>query len=197
MKRSAASNLKSRRAGKRARRPLGAIDVVVSVREIQRRVRQLARKINRDYAGKTLQVVGVLENGFIFMADLVRALTVPVECSFVRLQMRDSDSGAVAMREIMYIPPVDSAGKEILLVEGIVHSGVTLDHLCRTLLTHQPASLRTAALIDKLDDRRVDVKVDYVGFQLSGRYLVGYGLGQGQFYRNLPFVGRVAPEAKG
>jgi hypoxanthine phosphoribosyltransferase len=106
--------------------------------------------------------------------------------------VRDSDSGLVAMREIMYIPPVDAAGKDLLLVDGVLESGITLDHLCRTLLAQQPASLRTATLIDKTEDRKVDVPVDYAGFRLSGRFLVGYGLGFQDQYRNLPFLARVA-----
>jgi hypoxanthine phosphoribosyltransferase len=91
----------------------------------------------------------------------------------------------------MYIPPVDAAGKELLLVQGVLQSGVTLDHLCRTLLSQQPASLRTATLLDKADERKTDVPVDYAGFQLSGRFLVGYGLGFNDQYRNLPFLARI------
>ena len=191
--------MKKRPASKPQKRPTTVraagskvrLKIVLDEKAIRKRVRELARQINRDYAGKTLHVVGVLEDGFVFMADLVRALTVPVVCSFVRSQVRDSDSGRVAMREIMYIPPVDAAGKDLLLVEGILESGITLDHLCRTLLARQPTSLRIATLIDKAQDRKIDVSVDYAGFQLSGRILVGYGLGyQGQF-RNLPFLARV------
>ncbi len=167
------------------------LEMVVSEKDIRKRVRELAKQINRDYAGKTLYVVGILEDSFVFMADLVRALTVPVVCYFVRSQVRDSDSGGVAMREIMYIPPVDAAGKDLLLVDGVLQSGITFDHLCRTLLAQQPASLRTAALIDKTEDRKVDIPVDYAGFQLSGKFLVGYGLGYQEQYRNLPYLAGV------
>jgi hypoxanthine phosphoribosyltransferase len=167
------------------------LKIVVNEKDIRNRVRALARQINRDYAGKTLHVVGILEDGFVFMADLVRALTIPVVCYFVRSQVRDSDSGMVAMREIMYIPPVDAAGKDLLVLDGVLHSGLTLDHLCRTLLAQQPASLRTAALVDKVGDRKVDVPVDYTGFQLSGQFLVGYGLGYQEQFRNLPYLARV------
>jgi len=151
----------------------------------------LAKQINRDYTGKTVHVIGILEDAFIFMADLVRALTGPVVCYFVRSQVRDSDSGFVAMREILYIPPVDTAGKDLLIVDGLLQSGVTLDHLCQTLLAQQPASLRTAALIDKVEERKIDVPVDYAAFQISGRFLVGYGLGYQEQFRNLPFLARL------
>ena len=176
-------------------RPAGhdrGLKIVVSDKEIHARVRQLARQINRDYAGKTLHVIGILEDCFVFMADLVRALTIPVRCSFVRTQVRDSDSGMVAMREIMYIPPVDAAGKDVLLVQGILQSGITLDHLCRTLMAQQPASLRIAALVDKSEERRIDIPVDYVGFPLAGRFIVGYGMGYQQQYHHLPYLARMA-----
>jgi hypoxanthine phosphoribosyltransferase len=192
MKKRAASKLKKRPATVRATGSAARLKIVVSEKDIRKRVREMARQINRDYAGKTLHVVGVLEDCFVFMADLVRALTIPVVCYFVRSQVRDSDSGLVAMREIMYIPPVAAAGKELLLVQGVLQSGVTLDHLCRTLLAQQPASLRTVTLLDKADERKTDVPVDYAGFTLSGRFLVGYGLGFQEQYRNLPFLARVA-----
>jgi hypoxanthine phosphoribosyltransferase len=191
MKKRAVPKLKKRPMTVRAAGSAARLKIVVSEKDIRKRVRELARQINRDYAGKTLHVVGVLEDCFVFMADLVRALTIPVACSFVRSQVRDSDSGLVAMREIMYIPPVDAAGKDLLLVEGVLQSGITLDHLCRTLLAQQPASLRTATLLDKADERKTDVPVDYAGFQLSGRFLVGYGLGYQEQYRNLPFLARI------
>jgi hypoxanthine phosphoribosyltransferase len=167
------------------------LKVIVEERVIRKRVRELAREINRDYAGKTIHVIGILETGFIFMADLVRALTVPVVCSFIRTQVRDSDNGAVAIREILYIPPVDAARKDLLLVVGVLQSGITLDHLCRTLWVQQPASLRTATLIDKSDDRKIDVRVDYSAFHLSGGYVVGYGLDHQGHYRNLPHLATV------
>ena len=191
MKKSTTSKLKKRSAKLRPAATPAPFKIVVSEKDVRIRVRAMAKQINRDYAGKTLHMVGILEDCFVFMADLVRALTVPVVCYFVRSVVRDSDSGAVAMREIMYIPPVDAAAKNLLIVQGVLQSGITLDHLCRTLLAQQPASLRTATLLDKADERKTDVPVDYAGFQLSGRFLVGYGLGFQDQYRNLPFLARL------
>jgi hypoxanthine phosphoribosyltransferase len=164
------------------------LKVAISEKEIRQRVRELAKQIDRDYKGKALVVVGVLENCLMFMADLVRDLTIPVAYSFIRSQMRDSDSGLVAMREITYFPPVNLGGKHILLVDGVLESGVTLDYLCRTLLAQHPASLRIATLLDKNDERKVDVPVDYAGFKVSGKFLVGYGLGYQDEYRGLPYL---------
>jgi hypoxanthine phosphoribosyltransferase len=197
MKKRATSIAKKRPTNVRTASAGGRLKIIFTEKDIRKRVRELAKQINRDYAGKTLHVVGILENCFVFMADLVRALTIPVVCSFVRSQVRDSDTGLVAMREIMYIPPVEAAGKDLLLVEGVLQSGLTLDHLCRTLLMQQPASLRTAALLDKADERKIDVPLDYAGFRLSGRFVVGYGLGYKEQYRNLPFLARVHNKAQG
>jgi hypoxanthine phosphoribosyltransferase len=172
-------------------RPGERLTIVEDAKAIRKRVGQLARQINRDYQGKTLHVVGVLENCFVFMADLVRGLTIPVVCYFVRSQVRDSDTGPVPLREILYIPHIDVSGKHLLLIEGVLQTGLTQDHLCQTLLAQQPASLRTATLIDKAEERSFDLRADYVGFEFSGKMLVGYGLGYGDRFRNLPYLAQL------
>jgi hypoxanthine phosphoribosyltransferase len=169
-----------------------SLKTVFSEKQIQKRVLSLAEQINRDYRGKTLHVVGILENCFLFMADLVRALKIPVVCHFIRAKIRDTSAGGVALREIMYTPPVDAAGKDILLVDGILQSGVTLDHLYRYILGQNANSVRTATLIEKSDERKVDVATDYVGFRTTAGFLVGYGLGYQEKYRNLPHVASMA-----
>jgi hypoxanthine phosphoribosyltransferase len=165
---------------------------VYSEKQIQERVRELAKQINRDYKGKTLHVVGILEDCFIFMADLVRCLTIPVVCHFMKAEIRDTSDGATAWREIVYTPKVEAAGRDVLLVDGILQSGLTLDHLYRYVLAQNPSSVRTASLIEKSGERRVDVSTDYVAFKSKERFLVGYGLGYEEKYRNLPFVARLA-----
>ncbi len=180
----------------RARRvkipPQNNLRVVFSEKQIHKRVREIAEMMNRDYRGRTLHVVGILENCFLFMADLVRALKMPVVCHFLKAQMRDSASSGVPVREIFYTPKVDAVGKDVVLVDGILQSGVTLDHLFRYILGQRPASVRTATLIEKVDERKVDVATDYVGFRTTGKYLVGYGLGYKETFRNLPFVAHLA-----
>ena len=169
-----------------------SLRVVFTEKQIQKRVRELAEQMNRDYKGKTLHVVGILENCFLFMPDLVRQLKFPVICHFIKAQMHDSSSGGVAVREIMYTPKVEATGRDVLLVDGILQSGVTLDHLCRYMLGQNPSSVRTATLIEKTDERKVDVPTDYVGFKSTEKFLVGYGLGYQDRYRNLPYVARLA-----
>jgi len=166
--------------------------VVFDSGRIRRRVQQLARQINRDYEGKTVHVVGILENCFLFMADLIRLLRPQVVCHFMKAEMHDQPSGGASLREIVFTPKVDVADKDILLVEGIVHSGVTLDHLVQMMLAQNARSVRTALLIEKTEERKVDVPTDYVGFKTTSKFLVGYGLGYQEKYRNLPSVAALA-----
>jgi hypoxanthine phosphoribosyltransferase len=162
--------------------------VLFSEAQIRRRVREMAGQLNREFKGKTLHVVAVLENAFVFTSDLIRKLKVPVYCSFVRADIRDSSPRGIATREITYTPPVQAAGQDILLVEGILQSGMTMDHLYRYLLGQNPSSIRTASLVEKIDERKVDVPTDYVGFKAKGKYLVGYGLGYQGRYKNLACI---------
>ena len=164
---------------------------VYSDKQIQKRVRELARQIDRDYKGKTLHVVGILEDCFMFMADLVRSLTIPVVCHFMKAAMHDTLAGKIAVREIMYTPKVEAAGRDVLLVSGILQSGVTLDHLYSYILGKSPSSVRTLSLVEKSGARKVDVSTDYVGFKSKEKFLVGYGLGYQENYRNLPFLARL------
>jgi len=165
---------------------------VYTEKQIQKRVKELARQINRDYQGRTLHVVGILEDCFMFMADLVRRLTVPVICHFMKAEITDVSAGRTQQREIVYTPKVEAAGRDVLLVTGIVQSGLTLDHLYSYVLARNPSSVRTASLIEKSEERKVDVSTDYLGFRSKEKFLVGYGLGYQEKYRNLPFVGRLA-----
>ena len=179
---------KSRSRNVRTARSDHHLRSVISAKKIQERLRELASQINRDYRGKTLHVVGVLENSFVFTADLIRALNMPVYCYFVRADIRDTAQGGIATREITYTPRVEAAGKDLLLVEGILQSGMTMDHLYRYLLGQNPTSVRTVSLVEKVDERKVDVPTDYIGFRATGKFLVGYGLGHQGRYKNLPYI---------
>lgn len=193
MKKLSKPPVQKRRSPPQAQTSVGhKLRVVYTQGRIQKRVGELVAQINRDYRGKTLHVVGILENCFMFMGDLVRALKLPVICYFIRPQVRDSTSGAVAMREIRYTPSVEAAGRDVLLVDGVLQSGLTLDHLYRYILGQNPSSVRTVVLVEKTDERKVDVATDYVGFQSDAKFLVGYGLGYQDQYRNLPYIARLA-----
>ena len=162
--------------------------LVFTAEQIRKRVDELAEQVNRDFKGRTVHAIGVLENCFLFMPDLLRHLKVPVICHFLKIETSDGVSGNVAVREIVFTPRIDVAGKDVLLIDAILQSGVTLDHLLHLMMGQGPSSIRTAMLVQKVDDLKVDLATDYVGFKSRGKFLVGYGMGHREKYRNLPFV---------
>ena len=167
--------------------------VLLSAEQIRKRVQEMARQISRDFDGKTLHAVGVMENGFIFMADLVRELTVPVVCQFVKAEFDDSNPSTT---QIFFSPETDVKGQHVLLVEALVQSGVTSEFLLRNLVGRGAASVKLAVLLDKQSARRVSLQPDYFGFLMNENFVVGYGLGERHFGRNLPYIaGRAEPGA--
>ncbi len=155
---------------------------------IARRVEELAEVISRDYAGRDLVMVGVLKGVFIFLADLVRALKFPVEVDFVRLFSYcagTSTTGEVHLTKDVELPLKD---RDVLIVEDIVDTGLTLDFLIRHLAGHRPRSLKVCCFIDKKERREVEVPLDYVGFVVEKGFLVGYGLDCGEQQRTLPEI---------
>ena len=171
---------------------LGDLKLVYTAEQIAVRVRELARRISDDYRDHTLHVVCVLENGFIFMADLVRAIEVPVVCQFLKPETRRRQHGA----EIFY-GEVSVEGQHVLLVEGVVKSGVTQEFLIRNLLARGALSVKLATLLDKKEDRRVALEADYCGYAIGGSYMLGYGLGSPALGRNLPYVAARVPALAG
>lgn len=172
--------------------PENNLRVVFTEKQIRKRVGELAKEISRDYQGRALHVIGILENSFMFMADLIRALKVPVVCHFMKVETRDRTEGGVAVRELLYTPKVEVVGKDVLLVDGILQSGVVQEYLHRYLLGQGPASLRTAALVEKTNERKVDLSTDYSAFKTSAKFIVGYGLGYQDKYRNLAYLASLA-----
>lgn len=168
---------------------LSDLKVVFTAEQIAARVRELARRISDDYRDQTLHAVCVLENGFVFMADLVRALEVPVVCQFLRPETRQREHGA----EIFYGPEVNVQGQHVLLVEGVVKSGITQEFLIRNLMARGASSVKLATLLDKQEDRRVALEADYWGYAIGASYVLGYGLGSPLLGRNLPYVAAKAP----
>jgi hypoxanthine phosphoribosyltransferase len=164
---------------------------VISAEQIQKRVKELARQISDDYRGQTIQMLAVLENAFMFQADLVRALEVPVVCQFIKPRYTRPQGGpGTDVMEIFFSHEPDIQGKHILLVEGLVHSGVTSDFLMNDLRARGAASVKLVTLLDRQSARRVPLQPDYFGFLVDETFLVGYGLGAvEQTNRNLPYLG--------
>ena len=192
MKKRGSTSTPQKRRGPASRRTNSrpGLWVLYSDKQVRKRILELAKQINRDYQGKVLHAVGIMENCIVFMADLTRALKTPVVCHFVRPEIRERSEGSLTFREIRYTPEIDVRGKDVLLVDGILQSGVTLDHLVRSMLAQGPASVRTVCLIEKTTERKVDVATDYVGFKTPAKFVVGYGLGHDGQFHNLPYVGQ-------
>jgi hypoxanthine phosphoribosyltransferase len=161
---------------------------VIAAEQIQKRVRELARHISDDYQGQTIQALAVLENAFMFMADLVRALEVPVVCQFIKPRYsKQGNQGEIV--EIFFSHEPDIRGQHILLVEGLVHSGVTSEFLMNDLRSRGAASVKLVTLLDRQSARRVALQPDYFGFLVDEAFLVGYGLGAAeQTSRNIPYL---------
>lgn len=157
----------------------------ISERRLQARVRALGRAIRADYKGRDLVLVGILKGSFIFMADLARAIDLPLTCDFLRVSSYGAgtvSSGTIRL-DFDLSHPVQ--GKDVVVVEDIVDTGWTLDHVLRELRSRKPRSLKLAALLHKPDRTRVEVPIDYLGFTIPDRFVVGYGLDFDGRYRNL------------
>lgn len=166
------------------------IKPVYSSARISAQVARLGRQISRDCAGHTLDVLAMLEDSFIFAADLVRHISCPVVCHFVRAESQMVKLGTAELKEIFFSHPVDLHGRDVLLVDAVLDTGITLDFLAKRIQDAHPRSMRLAVLFDRPEARRVDMQPDYVGFPAASKYLVGYGLSSVTgLYRNLPFVG--------
>jgi hypoxanthine phosphoribosyltransferase len=164
---------------------------VISAEQIQKRVKELGRQISDDYTGETIQALAVLENSFMFLADLVRALEVPVVCQFIKPKYTRPPKDSVSdIMEIFFSHGPDIRGHHVLLVEGLVHSGVTSEFLMNDLRARGAASVKLVTLLDRQSARRVALQPDYFGFLVDETFLVGYGLGAvEQTNRNLPYLG--------
>jgi hypoxanthine phosphoribosyltransferase len=163
---------------------------LITTEQIQKRVKELGRQISDDYKGHTIQMLAVLENAFMFQADLVRALEVPVVCQFIKPKYTRPPAGAENKpMEIFFSHEPDIRGQHILLVEGLVHSGITSEFLMSELRSRGAASVKLATLLDRQAARRVPLQPDYFGFLVDETFLVGYGLGEvEQTSRNLPYL---------
>lgn len=163
---------------------------IITTEQLQKRVKELGRQISDDYKGQTIQMLAVLENAFIFVADLVRAVEVPVVCQFVKPKYSHPQAGSNSdVMEIFFSHEPEIKGQHIVLVEGLVHSGVTTDFLMSDLRSRGAASVKLATLLDRQSARRVPLQPDYFGFLVDEAFLVGYGLGAAeQTNRNLPYL---------
>ena len=166
--------------------PIG--EVLVSSEDLQRRVTELGAEISRDYEGRDLVMIGVLKGAVLFLADLMRELTVPCEVVFMAVSSYGSSTDSSGVVRILKDLEAPIEGRDVLIVEDIIDSGLTLHYLMKNLRARSPATLEVCALLTKPDRRRVDLPIRYVGFEIPNRFAIGYGLDHAQRYRNLPYV---------
>lgn len=173
------------------------VKVLLSVEEIARRVGELGREISRDYEGKVPLVVGILKGSWVFLADLVRHLTIPVFIDFMTVSSYGKSTRSSGVVKIVMDLKCSIEDKDVLLVEDILDTGLTLKYIVDTLRLRRPRSLRLCVLLDKPERRLVPIEPDYRGFVVPDRFVVGYGADYAERYRNLPFVGYIEQPDEG
>ncbi|MBC2575920.1 hypoxanthine phosphoribosyltransferase [Peptostreptococcus canis] len=169
-------------------------DVLLSEEEIASKVEELAKKIQADYEGQDILLVGILKGASVFVADLMRKINLDVNIDFMSVSSYGSGTESSGTVKILKDLDVDIEGKNVLIVEDIIDSGATLRNLYDTLMTRNPKSLKLCTLLDKPDRRKVDIKVDYVGYEIEDKFIVGYGIDYAEKYRNLPYIAIVESE---
>jgi hypoxanthine phosphoribosyltransferase len=166
----------------------GIGEVLVSTEDLEHRVRELGAEISRDYEGRDLVMIGVLKGAVLFIGDLMRELTVPCEIDFMAVSSYGSATDSSGVVRILKDLDASIEGRDVLLVEDIVDSGLTLHYLLKNLKARDPASLEVCALLTKPERRRIELPIRYVGFEIPNRFAIGYGLDHAQRYRNLRYV---------
>ena len=164
-------------------------EILIEEETLQRRIAELGDEISGDYADRDLLLIGVLKGAVFFMADLMRRLTVPCEIDFMAISSYGGQTDSSGVVRILKDLDMNIKGRNVLVVEDIIDSGLTLSYLMRNLRSREPASLEICALMTKPERREIEVPVRYVGFEIPNRFVIGYGLDFEERYRNLPYVG--------
>lgn len=170
------------------------LKVLITEEELKECVKKLGEQISRDYQGKNLLMVSVLKGSVVFMSDLMRSITIPAQIDF--MSVSSYGSGVKTSGVVKIIKDLDQQleGKDLLIVEDILDSGMTLSYLSQLLRARSPRSIRIATLLDKPERRTADIQADYYGFRVPDAFVVGYGLDYSEKYRNLPYIGVLKPE---
>ncbi len=168
-------------------------EILITEDEIQSKVAALAKEITEDYRGRDLLLVGVLKGAFMLMSDLARHITIPLELDFMAVSSYGSATKTSGIVRILKDLDLDISGRDVLIVEDIIDSGLTLSYLIKNLKARGPRSLEVCALLSKPEVQKVELDVRYEGFALPPVFVVGYGLDYGERYRNLPYVGTLKP----
>jgi len=169
-------------------------EILVTEQQLQAKVAELGAQISRDYAGKDLLLVAILKGSVVFMADLMRAITIPCKIDFMVVSSYGSSTTTSGLVKIVKDLDQDLSGKDVVIVEDILDTGVTLSNLVPMLKMRNPSSVRICTILDKPSRRKADIRADYEGYAIPDEFVVGYGLDYAENYRNLPYVGVLKPE---
>ncbi len=162
--------------------------ILITEEELQTRIRELAEEINRDYAGKTLFLLCILKGGLMFLTDLSKHLTVDCTFDFIGISSYGSSTQSSGVVRITKDLEVSIQDKDVLIIEDIIDTGLTLSYLLENLKSRKPASIKLCTLLDKPENRKTPIPIDYAGFQVPNEFLVGFGLDYQELYRNLPYI---------
>ena len=168
--------------------------VLLSTEEIQEKVKELGAQISKDYEGKNLMLISILKGSIVFMSDLMRAITIHCKIDFMAVSSYGSSTKTSGVVRILKDLDIPLENYDVLIVEDILDSGMTLDYITKILNERHPNSIKICTLLDKPARRKIDIKADYVGFLVPDEFVVGYGLDYDERYRNVPFVGVLRPE---
>jgi hypoxanthine phosphoribosyltransferase len=169
-------------------------EVLISDQDIRKRTEELGRQITEDYRGKDPLLICILKGGLMFLADLMRAIDLPLEIDFIAVSSYGDSTESSGVVRILMDLERNIQGRHVLIVEDIIDTGRTLSYIIENLRTRGPASIRVCTLLDKPARRELEIPIDYVGFTIPDKFVIGYGLDYGEIYRNLPFVGILKPE---
>lgn len=168
--------------------------VLLSAEEIQEKVKELGAQISKDYEGKNLMLISILKGSIVFMSDLMRAITIHCKIDFMAVSSYGSSTKTSGVVRILKDLDIPLENYDVLIVEDILDSGMTLDYITKILNERHPNSIKICTLLDKPARRKIDIKADYIGFLVPDEFVVGYGLDYDERYRNVPFVGVLRPE---
>ena len=162
--------------------------------EIKEKIKQLGEQISKDYEGKNPVMICILKGGIVFLSDLMRNMSIKVELDFMSLSSYGDSTKSSGVVRIKKDIDVDISNRDVIIVEDIVDSGLTLKYLDEYFMQHNPASVKICTLLDKPKAHKINIKIDYVGFEVGNEFVVGYGLDYAQKYRNLPYIGILKKE---
>lgn len=170
------------------------IETLISREEVESRIKELAKLIETDYKEKDLICVGLLKGSVMFLSDLIKEISLPLQIDFMNVSSYGSETTSSGNVKVIKDTDIDVRGKDVLIVEDIIDTGITLEYVIGMFKTKGVASVKTCTLLSKPERRKIDVKVDYIGFEVPNKFVIGYGLDYAQKYRNLPYIGAVVFE---